>query len=148
MEWFAARKVVGTYLLRLKPSINYVWIFRVFLIVMLLTPPLLRLERAVRDDRGFIALLAALFGLQALLTVWLKPLHLGFLVDDWLLYAVGYSIPFLAGVRMRYADRRRSLWFCGIFLRRRSWRIRRERGCGCSPTNIPRGSISCCGERP
>ena len=89
VEWFAARKVVGTYLLRLKPSINYVWIFRVFLIVMLLTPPLLRLERAVRDDRGFIALLAALFGLQALLTGWLKPLHLGFLVDDWLLYAVG-----------------------------------------------------------
>lgn len=40
VEWFAARKVVGTYLLRLKPSINYVWIFRVFLIVMLLTPPL------------------------------------------------------------------------------------------------------------
>lgn len=25
VEWFAARKVVGTYLLRLKPSINYVW---------------------------------------------------------------------------------------------------------------------------
>ena len=44
VEWFAARKVVGTYLLRLKPSINYVWIFRVFLIVMLLTPPLLRLS--------------------------------------------------------------------------------------------------------
>ena len=82
VEWFAARKVVGTYLLRLKPSINYVRIFRVFLIVMLLTPPLLRLERAVRDDRGFIALLAALFGLQALLTGWLKPLHLGFLVDE------------------------------------------------------------------
>ena len=64
---------------------------------------------------------------------------------------MGYSIPFLAGVRMRYADRRRSLWFCGIFLAAMvcaaavmadstgTW-LRMQ------PYKYPpRGSISCCG---
>ena len=116
VDGFATKRIVGTFLLRLKPSIGYVWIFRVFLIVMLLTPALLRLERAVRRDGLFIALLAALFGVQSLLVWWLRPLHLGFAVNDWLLYAVGYSIPFLAGVRLRHADRSRRLLLCGVFV--------------------------------
>ncbi len=116
VEWFGTKKVVGTLLLRLQPSINYVWIFRIFLIVMLTTPPLLRLERFVKRDGTFAALLAGMFGLQYLLVAWLKPLKLGFLVDDWLLYVVAYAIPFLAGVRMRYADRRRSAILGGLFV--------------------------------
>lgn len=112
---FSTKRIVGTLMLRLQPSIGYVWIFRVFLIVMLLTPLLLRLERAVRRDGLFIALIAAMCGAQALLVWWLKPLHLGFAVDDWALYAIGYSIPFLVGVRLRYADRRRSLLVGGVF---------------------------------
>lgn len=115
-DWFGRERVVGSFLLKLNPSVGYVWIFRVFLLVMLLTPALLRLERAVRRDGVFLALIAALCGVQTLLVWWLKPLHLGFAVDDWVLYAVGYSVPFLAGVRLRYADRRRSLLLGGVFV--------------------------------
>lgn len=116
VEWFGTKKVVGTLLLRLKPSIGYVWIFRIFLIVMLTTPALLRLERLVKRDGAFALLLAGLLGLQYLLVAWLKPLKLGFLVNDWLLYVVAYAIPFLAGVRMRYADRHRSAMLGGLFV--------------------------------
>lgn len=114
-DWFPDRKIVGTFLLRLNPSIGYVWIFRVFLIVMLMTPPLIRLERAVRRDSTFIGLIAVSFALQCLLVAWFKPLKMGFWVDDYLLYAVGYSILFLLGLRMRYADCRRRILFGALF---------------------------------
>ena len=47
---YSSKEIWGTFMLRLNPSIGYVWIIRVFLIVMLVTPLLLKLDKAIRND--------------------------------------------------------------------------------------------------
>lgn len=114
--WFTTDKVIGTCLLKLNPSIGFTWIFRIFLIVMLLTPPLLKLESAVRNNIAFMGMLAGLLLIQTGLILWFKPLHLGWFVRDWVLYAVGYSVMFLLGARMRKLNGK-SLWItCGTIV--------------------------------
>lgn len=101
---YARKHITGTFMLRLNPSIGYVWIIRVFLIVMLVTPLLLRLDKALKKDWACFAVIALLLALQQILTLWLKPLKLGVLVDDWVLYVFGYSAVFLFGLRVKRAS--------------------------------------------
>lgn len=102
-EQIATNKIIGSFALCLSPSIKYVWIIRVFLIIMLLTPPLIKLNDAIKHNWLFVVLIAALFVGQYYLVGWLRPLKLGRAVNDYLLYAVGYSALFLLGLRMRNA---------------------------------------------
>ena len=73
VEEYSQKQIAGTYSLRLNPSIGYVWIIRVFLIVMLLTPLLTALEKKI--SRGWVMYLVVLlmFGVQAALSSWLGP---------------------------------------------------------------------------
>lgn len=100
-EPIPADKIEGSYLMRLNPSINFVWIFRVFLIVMLITPPLVLLEKAVKRWWWVLLIFAAMLAGQWLLIDWLKPKDLGRLVNDWLLYVLGYGSVFFLGLGMR-----------------------------------------------
>lgn len=104
-----AEHVVGSYLLT--EGIGYVWIIRVFLLVALLTPFLLKLEQSVRSPYMLVALLLA----GMLLGEVLISHHVGFdfvLVREYLYYAIGYSVLFVLGLRIKRCTRNAA---CGIF---------------------------------
>lgn len=102
VEQLSGNKIIGSFLLQLNPSIGYLWIIRIFLIVMLVTPLLIKIDSMIKKNWLFIALIAALFACQFYLVSYLVPLKPGRFVNDYLLY-LGYSIPFLLGIRIRSA---------------------------------------------
>lgn len=101
---YSAKDIIGTYELRLNPSIGYVWIIRVFLIVMLVTPLLVLIERQIKRAWAYYLTVGAMLIVQGALVWWLKPLKLGVLVNDWVLYLFGYSAVFMMGLRFRRAE--------------------------------------------
>mgnify|MGYP003557329745 FL=1 len=104
VENYSAEKIAGTFMLRLNPSIGYVWIIRVFLIVMLVTPLLIRLDKALKNDWVCLGAIAAVLAAQHLLVGWLKPMKPDWFIQDWVLYICGYSAAFMWGLRARKAS--------------------------------------------
>ena len=96
---------------------GYGWIIRVFLLLMLVSPLLVRLEQRLTHPLAYLALIAGCLGLSAVLT----PLLNGesFLVKDiWegcVLFLVGYAPAYLAGLRMRYASRAEQALYAAVF---------------------------------
>lgn len=123
VENYSAEKIAGTFMLRLNPSIGYVWIIRVFLIVMLVTPLLIKMDKALKNDWVCLGAIAAVLAAQHLLVGWLKPMKPGWFIQDWVLYICGYSAVFMWGLRARKASPEASfvallmlaavLFFCG-----------------------------------
>lgn len=103
------RHIVGSYLLM--EGIGFVWIIRVFLMVAMLTPWLVRLEARIKSDAQFAVLLVALAVAQEVLLVSHAGLGNPF-VRDFVYYAVGYSLLFLLGLRLQRASSRWS-WLTG-----------------------------------
>ena len=99
-EAYSKERMLGSYMLRLHPSIGYVWVIRVFLIVMLLTPLLLWLDRKLKRNWVCVALIGLFVAVQQGLAMWLKTSE-NMLVKDWLLYVFGYSAVFLLGLRAK-----------------------------------------------
>lgn len=104
VQEYSEKVIKGTYMLRLNPSIGYVWIIRVFLIVMLATPLLTGIDKRIRNDWMCFGLVALMVAIQQGLVAWLRPMKLGWFVEDWVLYVFGYSAVFLLGLRMRRAS--------------------------------------------
>ena len=123
VENYSSAKIAGTFMLRLNPSIGYVWIIRVFLIVMLVTPLLIKLDKAIKSDWLCLGAIAAVMAGQQLLVDWLNPMKPGWFIKDWVLYICGYSAVFMWGLRARKASAAASsvallilaaaLFFCG-----------------------------------
>lgn len=100
---YSSKEIWGTFMLRLNPSIGYVWIIRVFLIVMLVTPLLLKLDKAIRNDWVCFGAIALVLLVQQGLVELLNPMKPGWFIKDWVLYVFGYSAVFLWGLRARKA---------------------------------------------
>lgn len=109
-------KIWGSLILRLNPSINFVWIFRVFLIVMLITPPLVAIERRISKWWLSLLVFAVMLAGQQGLIAWLKPLKPGHFVSDWLLYVLGYGSAFYLGLAMRRCDLKRGIAAVAVLL--------------------------------
>lgn len=96
---------------------GYGWIIRVFLLLMLVSPLLVRLEQRLSHPLAYLALIAGCLGLSAIFT----PLFHGdsFLIMDlWegcVLFLVGYAPAYLAGLRMRYAPRVEQTLYAAVF---------------------------------
>ncbi len=96
---------------------GYGWIIRVFLLLMLVSPLLVRLEQRLSNPLAYLTLIAGCLGLSAILT----PLFDGdsFLVKDlWegcVLFLVGYAPAYMAGLRMRYASRIEQVIYAAVF---------------------------------
>lgn len=101
--------IVGSYLLM--DGIGYVWIIRVFLMVAMLTPWLVRIEVRIKSDGLFAVLLVTLAVAQEVLLASHAGLGNPF-VRDFVYYAVGYSLLFLLGLRLQRTACRRS-WLTG-----------------------------------
>lgn len=106
---YEPERIWSTYILRLNPTIGYVWIIRVFLIVMLMTPVLLKLEKMLKPGWTAYILAAFMLDFQDLLAVWLQPFRSMILIEDWALYALAYPAVFLVGLRFRNASMKERL---------------------------------------
>lgn len=113
-----ADEVVGSFLLLNTHSIGYVWVIKVFLLVMLCTPFMLRLDRKLTDRQWGFAILALLGAteLSGLLLARLKPVGLPvyYAYYETVQFGLAYCLPFLFGLRFRSAGQQRERK--GLFL--------------------------------
>ena len=124
VEAYSQKQIAGTFALCLNPSIGYVWIIRVFLIVALFTPLLIAVERKIRSGWMLYALVLSMLGIQTALASWLYPKGVEFfgsewlmyLVKDWGLYLFGYCALFMTGLRFRRNTLKEKAMVVGIFL--------------------------------
>lgn len=108
------KKMLGSYLLLKVPSIGYVWIFRVFLIVTLLTPPLVVIERKLKGSIPVAMVFAASLVVQHYLVVFQDILDPKWHLSELVLYTVGYGAVFFLGLRMRKASFREGAFYTAV----------------------------------
>lgn len=98
-------------------GIGYVWIFRVFLLIMLLTPILAKLEAQGKFISSLYVLIS--LGIVEALVYMLSSFSLNgilcFIVKDILVYAIGYSILFVIGMNLRHA-KQKNVIFWGTYV--------------------------------
>lgn len=84
-------QIAGTYLLLNEPSIGYVWIIRVFLMMSIIAPPLYPLV-AKMNMHKFILVLFLILGIQGLLVKSSNYIHIPALATfyrEYFLYVIG-----------------------------------------------------------
>lgn len=99
-------KIVNSYLLLENNSIGYVWIIRVFILVMLIIPLLIKLNEGLSLLKFWLSI-TILYLLQSIIVNSILPLLqpsplLHSIFIETIPYMVGYSIFFLIGLRIRY----------------------------------------------
>ena len=108
-QYLTGEMIVRSFLL-LDNSIGYVWIIRIFLIVMLATPFILKLNNRIENIRLFVfVVVAAAFALEGIHLIGVqcdKESVASFVVVDIIQYGIAYSIPFMLGVRCRNAEKK------------------------------------------
>ena len=107
------RHVWGSFLLL--DGIGYVWIIRVFLLIAMITPLLIKFNKAMRNQFVF-TLTFSLF-----LCCYLLITYLGIgtdisIVSNWLYYIIGYGFLFLLGVRIKDFSRVGGMVFFSVML--------------------------------
>lgn len=93
--------VAGSYLLM--DGIGYVWIIRVFLMVAMLTPLLVKINAAVKGNMTFASLLIVITVVQESFVSSGIGMNVA-LVREFVYYALGYSVMFLLGLRIKNVD--------------------------------------------
>ncbi len=105
--------------LLLDKSIGYVWIIRVFLLVMLVTPPLLWFTKNYSKIHHALGLATVLCGLLVLVNGIIDNIEneglCMVLIRDIVQYTVAYSIPFVLGLYIKGMGKRQELLFI-VFL--------------------------------
>lgn len=90
--------------LLLDRSIGYVWIIRVFLLVMFITPLLLKILKKNQSNSFFCVLIGIFLFVDYILIVFVNCLPDSFakeFIDSTLVYLFAYSVPFLIGCKMK-----------------------------------------------
>ena len=96
--------VLGTYCLLTSPSIGYVWIIKVFILMMLITPMLLKLSRYINHWYTFIFLALTLLIEDVICQNVVPNINLPLLklaFSETIPYIIGYSAIFMLGLNMR-----------------------------------------------
>lgn len=112
------KTVIGSYLLLNGPSIGYVWIMRVFLLMALMLPMLARLLK----DINFMSLCILIFGLIGVQQLLVEAIGLidnkiiNFVLDETILYAIGYAPIAILGLKIADLSPRQVLAFLVITL--------------------------------
>ena len=92
------RHVWGSYLLL--DGIGYVWIIRVFLLIALITPLLVKFNNAIKNQYVFTLIFSLCLCGYLLITYLGIGAEISF-VNNWLYYIIGYGFLFLLGVRIK-----------------------------------------------
>lgn len=101
---WSSEYIVNSFLLMGNNSIGYVWIIKVFLLIMLMTPFLICINNRFNNFQ-FIILILSLYILQSFIVK--IPVYLTFTPRNTLIFneifpnITGYSIPFLLGLRVK-----------------------------------------------
>lgn len=118
-EPFSLRQVAESYLL--VNGIGYIWIIRVFLLIMLVTPLLLLIEKKISNDKLLIISIivgVALTTIAAKYSVAMENPYLRTICSNWIVYLMGYSLMFILGLRMKHIDAKRersiALWIAVV----------------------------------
>lgn len=112
----AAKTIVGTFLFQ--SGIGYVWIIRVFLMVALLAPLLMRWNLHAAPAWQFVLACAlAYLGFECLLDV-ATQFHAQehFVLKNFVFLALPYAIVFLLGMRLASLTRQQTLRWSAVFL--------------------------------
>lgn len=104
----STQTVIRTFFLCEDGAVGYIWIFRVFILIMLVTPFLSRINRKMSYKR-FCIFMLSLYILQWFLVWFMRYISIEPLISvyrETLPYLVGYAIPFLLGLRLRQTDKK------------------------------------------
>ncbi len=106
-QYLTVEMILRSFLL-LDKSIGYVWIIRVFLLIMLITPFLTKMISEVKNKYKFISIVFSLFLLQEfvchiLSSTLFEQVFLSDFISQYLVFLLGYSSIFMVGLRLRYA---------------------------------------------
>lgn len=85
-------------------GIGYVWVIRIFLIIMLITPLLVALEKRIESTPNYMLLIGGLLVFQGGVVEVGQMMPDGFfsvLYNQYITYIIGYSIPFMLGLRFK-----------------------------------------------
>lgn len=101
---FGIRKehIIGSYLLT--DGIGFVWIIRVFLLIALLTPLLIKIEAMIKNTILLMILICSI----SIITTGMIVYNIGMdhmFIREYLYYTVGYSVMFVLGLRTRKMPR-------------------------------------------
>lgn len=112
-------EVIGSFSLLTGRSIGFVWIYRVFILIMLVTPLLLRFHQKL-SNIGFVVFFVALIIFNEFLIDVALPDIQGYKAIHYVMmqvipYILGYSVPFLLGVRLYNCTQKETLYY-SIFI--------------------------------
>lgn len=102
------RHVWGSYLLL--DGIGYVWIIRVFLLIALLSPLLIKSNKTIKNQYVFTLTFSLCLCFYLLITYLRIGTSVG-VINNWLYYALGYGFLFILGVRIKGFTKKEGLVF-------------------------------------
>lgn len=110
-EYLTLNMAIESFLLY--DGIGYVWIFRVFLLMMICAPVF---SKIVRLSNGVSALCLVTFlllleGLFFVSTYVANSSLLSFVINEFLMYALGYAVLFILGMKLRNAKGKEQLYW-------------------------------------
>lgn len=110
-KYLTGRMIWRSFLL-LDESIGYVWIIRVFILVMLVTPLWVKLDSRLKNKWSFVWFVVGVFVANELIHALSQQIDneaISVAIKDFLVYTTAYSIPFLLGLRLRRCSRKDEL---------------------------------------
>ena len=105
--------IIQSILLCTSGAVGYVWIIKVFVLVMFATPILIKINNRL-SNFSFIIFILSLFFIQeglVSITQYFKNPQVNTIYTETVPYLFGYSIPFLFGLRLRQSDRKSEYLF-------------------------------------
>lgn len=112
-------QIFGSYLLLDEPSIGFVWIIRVFLLMALISPIIFKLVKRI-NIWGLFASIAGLLTLNEIFIYYYKSSNIfsDFIIEDILMYIIGYLPLLILGMNFRQNKPNTSLvaWLSMLFL--------------------------------
>lgn len=100
---YTIEQVIGSFLLLQKPSIGYVWIIRIFILMACIAPLLQKLYKKIGTSR-FVFLIIALFIVDTIAVNYLPKIQnviLNLILVDYILYTIGYGIILMFSMVIR-----------------------------------------------
>lgn len=114
--FFSLDDIIGSY--TMFSGIGYVWIMKVFFIVAIISPFLLKFSEKVNDNKTFLLLLAIGYGVYALL-LFVNQQFSGLsqrIFEEYLIQGIGYGLIAAIGIRLKKLTKRELIYACFFFL--------------------------------
>jgi len=97
-------EIADSYLLLNNGYVNYVWIIRIFLLIMIITPYLIRLNNNLSFQQFWIVLIVGMICNEFISTICAglsSEWFLNRIIIETIPYSIGYSLVFISGLRLR-----------------------------------------------